>query len=218
MLEHLKREVLATAQRMVEDGIAHGAQGNISARDDETGLLAITPSAIPYCDMTDEDISIIDTNGELVEGPWKPTSEMPMHTLFYRRRDDVAAVVHSHAPYASVFAITGEAIPVVLIESAACIGHPVQVAPYRTPGTEELGRICLETLGDGCVVLLANHGLLSIGTTLDQAYGATIAAETTARLVIMAQSMGSKPNTIPDEVVKAMRKAYLGGYKPVTAG
>jgi ribulose-5-phosphate 4-epimerase/fuculose-1-phosphate aldolase len=214
MLEQLKQSVLETALRMVRDGIAHGAQGNISARDPETGLVAITPSAIHYEDMCVDDVPIIDIEGKVIEGQWKPTSETPMHTLFYRYLPDLGAVVHSHAPYASAFAITGQPIPVVLIESAACIGHPVQVAPYATPGTEELGRICLDTMGDGCAVILANHGLLSIGHTLDQAYDATIAAETTARLVILARSMSAEPIPMPSEAAEKMRQSYLKHYKP----
>jgi ribulose-5-phosphate 4-epimerase/fuculose-1-phosphate aldolase len=214
MLEQLKQTVLDTALRMVRDGIAHGAQGNISARDLESGYLAITPSAIPYDKMSVDDIPIIDIDGMLIEGPWKPTSETPMHTLFYQRLQKLGAVVHSHAPYASAFAITGQPIPVVLIESAACIGHPVKVAPYTTPGTQELGRICLDTMGDGCAVLLANHGLLSIGDTLDQAYDATIAAETTARLVILARSMGTEPIPMPFEVTEELREYYLKRNKP----
>jgi ribulose-5-phosphate 4-epimerase/fuculose-1-phosphate aldolase len=213
LLEELRAQVLETAQRMVSDGLAHGAQGNVSALDRESGYLAITPSAIPYDEMRTDDVCVIDVNGKLIEGSWKPTSETPMHTLFYRERSDIGAVVHSHAPYSTVFAIIDEPIPVVVIETAACIGDHVRVAPYYQPGTEELGRIALDTMGDGVAVLLANHGLLSIGDNLAQAYDATIAAETTARLVIMARSMNAVPITLPREIVASMREGYLHHYK-----
>jgi L-ribulose-5-phosphate 4-epimerase len=214
MLEQLKQSVVETALRMVRDGIAHGSQGNISARDFESGFLAITPSAIPYDKMSVNDVPIIDIEGKLIEGPIKPTSEMPMHTLFYRCLPGLGAVVHSHAPYSTAFAIANQPIPVVLVESATCVGHTVKIAPYATPGTEELGRVCLETMGDGRVVLMANHGLLSIGYTLDQAYDATIAAETTARLVILARSMGTEPLRIPSEVTEELRHDYLNRDNP----
>ncbi len=215
MLEELRAEVLATCLRMVADQVAHGSQGNISALDSATGLIAITPSAIPYAEMSPDDIAVIDKNGKVVESRWRPTSETPMHTLFYRERSDVAAVVHSHAPYATVFALINSSIPVVLIESAACLGGPVPVAPYRQPGTEEVGRIAMETMKDGVAVLLANHGLLTVGGNLAQAYDSTIAAETTARLVIMARSMNAEPIEMEHGIVAAMRHSYLLGYRPV---
>jgi L-ribulose-5-phosphate 4-epimerase len=194
---------------MVKDGIAHGAQGNVSALDRESGLLAITPTSIRYEEMVVEDVVVIDVNGKIVEGKWKSTSETPMHTLFYRQRSDVGAIVHSHAPYSTVFAIINASIPVVLTESARCVGHPVPIAPYRQPGTEELGRIAMEAIGSGVAVLLANHGLLTIGDHLTQAYDATITAETTARLVIMARSMGAEPISLDPEVIRGIRQGSI---------
>jgi L-ribulose-5-phosphate 4-epimerase len=216
-LSQLRAEVLKTALRMVADGCAHGAQGNISARDPDTGLIAITPSAIPYDEMQATDVAVIDQAGDVIDGAWKPTSEMPMHMVFHRERPEVGAVVHSHAPYSTVFALIDEPIPLVLTEAAACLGHPVPVAPYAQPGTEELGRLALRTMGSGVAVLLANHGLVTVGADLAQAYDATLAAETTARLVIMARSTGAEPREVPPDAVASMREAYLHRYKPTVA-
>ena len=213
LLEALRAEVLDTARRMLADGIAHGSQGNVSALDPESGWIAITPSAIEYDVMQVEDITIIDKDGQVVEGKWKPTSEAPMHTLLYREGKDIGAVVHSHAPYATVFALINTPIPVVLVEAACCIGKPVPIAPFYTPGTEELGRIALETMGSGVAVLLANHGLLSVGSNLAQAYETTVAVETTARLVIMARSMNAEPIELHPDIVTMIREVYLQGYK-----
>jgi L-ribulose-5-phosphate 4-epimerase len=208
-LEALRAEVLATARQMVIDGLAHGAQGNISALDGESGLIAVTPSALPYAGMQVEDIVIIDRLGRVVEGRWKPTSETPMHTIFYRERPDVAAVVHTHAPYASTFAIAHEPIPIVLAEAASCLGAALPVAPYCRPGTDRLARTVLETMAGGAGALLANHGLITVGASLRQAYAATIAAEQTARQVIMARSMGVRPVVLPAEEVTTLREMYL---------
>jgi L-ribulose-5-phosphate 4-epimerase len=213
LLEELRTVVLATARQMVIDHVAHGSQGNISALDPSSGLIAITPTAILYDQMEVEDVAVIDPYGKLVEGRWKPTSEVPMHTIFYRERVGVNAVVHSHAPYASVFAITSQPIPIVLIESALSLGSPVPVAPYCRPGTEELARIVLETIGDGCGVILAQHGLLTTGVTLAQAYESTLAAESTARLVIMARSMHLEPTVIDPAEAALMREMYLHKYR-----
>lgn len=217
-LEALRVEVLATAHRMVTDGLAHGAQGNISALDPDSGLVAVTPSALEYAGMQVEDIVVVDEYGRVVEGRWKPTSETAMHTIFYRERPDVAAVVHTHAPYATTFAIAHEPIPMVLAEAALCLGGTVPVAPYCRPGTEELARTILQIMGAGVSALLANHGLITVGTNLKQAYSAAIAAEQMARQVIMARSMGIPPVVLPDEEVAALRELYLRHYKVTPVG
>jgi L-ribulose-5-phosphate 4-epimerase len=215
ILENLRQAVLTAARQMVLDGIAHGAQGNISARDPETGLIAITPSAVLYAVMEVADICVIDAAGTLVEGRWRPTSETPMHTIFYRERPDVGAVVHSHAPYATVFGIIHEPIPMVLTEAATCLTGDVPVAPYARPGSPELAQLVLDTLAGGQVaVVLAHHGLLTVGPTLAQAYDSTLAAETSARLAIMARSMGATLHTVDPAECAVMREMYLTKYAP----
>jgi len=214
-IEDLCNEVYNLARQLVPDGLAHGAQGNISACDRETGLVAVTPSAIPYNVMKPEDIVITDVFGKVVKGKWMPTTEIRMHTIFYRERKEVNAVVHTHAPYASVFCITHEQIPPVLTEAASCLTGPVPVAPYRAPGSMELAQIVFDTIGSGVAVLLAQHGLLTVGTNLAQAYDSTLAAENTARLVIWARSMGSKVITLDEKVQAQMRESYIQYYHPV---
>lgn len=216
-LADLRAEVLKTALRMAADGCAHGAQGNISARDPATGLIAITPSAIPYDEMEVEDVAVISLDGGIVAGRWQPSTEMPMHMVFYRERADVGAIVHSHAPHATVFAVIDEPIPLVLTEAAASLGEPVPVARYVQPGTEELGRVALKAMDSSAAVLLANHGLLTVGDNLAQAYDATLAAETTARLVIMVRSMGVAPVELAPDDVADVREAYLHDYRRTSA-
>jgi L-ribulose-5-phosphate 4-epimerase len=219
LLEELRAQVLATAKRMVADGLAHGAQGNISALDRDTGLIAVTPSALEYDRMRVEDIVLIDRFGKVVEGLWKPTSETPMHTIFYRERPEVGAVVHTHAPYATTFAITNLPLPVVLIEAALCLGGPVPVAPYRRPGTDAVAQISLDTMGAGVALLLAQHGTLTVGPNLALAYDSTIALEMTSRMVMMARSMHAEPVVLDPQEVASMRELYLKHYRctPVTA-
>jgi L-ribulose-5-phosphate 4-epimerase len=216
-LKSFREQVLETALQMIRDGLAFGAGGNISARDPESGLIAITPSAIEYTRMSPEDVVVIDKDGVKIEGQWKPTSETPMHTIFYRERSDVGAVVHTHAPYASVFAISGEPIPMVVTESALCIGGMVKVAPYVRPGTEELAQMVLETMGSGVSVLLAQHGMIAVGPDLHSAYATTIATEVSARLTLLARSAGMKPITIESSEVTELRQLYLEHYHPTKA-
>jgi L-ribulose-5-phosphate 4-epimerase len=215
LLAELRKNVLDTAFQMVIDGLAHGAQGNISALDRETGLIAITPSALPYKGMQVEDICVIDRFGNIIEGKWRSTSETPMHTIFYRERPDVGSVIHTHSPFATVFGIIHKPIPMVLIEAASCLTGPVPVAPYMTSGTEELARLVVDTMAGNVAVVLAQHGLLTVGADLSQAYETTMAAETSARLVIMARSLaGEVVHELEPEVCKKMRAGYLANYRP----
>ena len=214
LMEELRQSILEFALQMIHDGLAFGSGGNISARDPDSGLIAITPTAIEYTRMSPEDVVVIDEHGKLVEGAWKPTSETPMHTIFYRERDDVGAVVHTHAPYASVFAICNAEIPMVVTESALCIGGHVQVAPYVRPGTEELARTVLDTMGSGVSVLLAQHGMIAVGPDLHNAYATTIATEVSARLTLLARSSGMEPITIDQSEVSELRQLYVQHYHP----
>ena len=153
-IENLCSEVFEIAKQLVPDGLAHGAQGNISACDRASGLVAVTPSAIPYRVMKLDDIVVTDLFGKVVKGKWTPTTEIQdAYHFLPRTRTDVNAVVHTHAPYASVFCITHEQIPPVLTEAASCLTGPVPVAPYRAPGSAELAQIVLDTIGTGVAVL-----------------------------------------------------------------
>jgi len=214
LLQSLREQVFETAQRMVVDNLAYGSQGNVSALDRERGLVVITPTAIPYSKMTVDDTVVLDLEGNFVETHWRPTSETPMHLIFYQKRPEIGAVVHTHALHATVFGVVHEPIPVLLTEAATCLGGPVPVAPYRTPGTPELAQIVLETMGDGVAVILAQHGLLCAGADLTQAYDTTMAAETSARLVIMTRSMGVAVHALLEDEVAFMRNLYLTKYKP----
>jgi L-ribulose-5-phosphate 4-epimerase len=220
MLRELRAEVLDTTRRMVAEGLTLGTGGNVSARDRESGHAVITPSAVGYETMREDDLVVVDLDGRVIEGRWKPSNETPMHTIFYRERPEVGAVVHTHAPYASVFAVTGEPIPLVIMEAALCLGRPVAVAPYCRPATEELGRIALETMGGGVAVVLAQHGLITVGGDLGQAFASSAAAEFSARLTLMARSAGRTPRELDQEEVEVLRRSYLENYRPsaVTPG
>jgi L-ribulose-5-phosphate 4-epimerase len=214
LLKSLREQVHETTLKMTADHVAYGSQGNVSALDRETGFVVITPTAIPYSKMVPEDMAVVDIEGNLIEAKWKPTMEISMHLIFYRERKDVGAVVHSHPTYATVFGVLHETLPVVLTEASTCLGAPVPIAPYSRPGSGELARTVLETMGNGVAAILAQHGLLTVGADLGQAYDATMAAETSAHLAVMIRSMGGQMHTMPPEEVAYMRNFYLTKYKP----
>lgn len=217
LLKNLREQIVETCLLMLENDLAYTSQGNISARDPETGYVAITPSAIPYRKMKPEDICILKTDGTVVEAKWRTTSETPLHMIFFRERSDVGAVVHAHAPYASVFAVIGEPLPLVMTEAAAFVGGAVPVACYGRPGSEELARATFEGIGSGSAVLMKQHGLIGVGPDLSMAYETVLGVEMNARVVIMARSMGaSLPELDPGEV-KVIREKVLRTYHPTAA-
>jgi ribulose-5-phosphate 4-epimerase/fuculose-1-phosphate aldolase len=134
--------------------------------------------------------------------------------IYYKKRLDVTAVIHTHAPKATVFGVIGnEPMPMILNEAAMCIGGAVPIAPYARPGSEELAEVTCEAVGDGFAAIMAHHGLITVGSTIDLAYSATIAVESTADTIIMARSMGIEPIALDNDEVDKLREMFMG-YKP----
>lgn len=213
-----RKQILEISEKLLAAGLIHDGHGNISIFDRQSGLTAITPSAVPYAQREVEDICIVDLEGNLVEGKWKSTWETNLHLIYYRKRTDVNAVVHTHAPKATVFGIIGsEPMPMVLNESAMGVGGAVPVAAYARPGTDELAEVTYQATGDGYAAIMAHHGVITVGVNIDYAYIGMIALESTAATLIMARSMGCEPIPISDDEVKVLRKIYLEGYKPKQA-
>lgn len=213
LLAELREQVLYYSIKMTQENLARARQGNVSALDRATGLIAVTPSAAEYASMTAADIVVIDQDGNIVEGSWLPTSEYPMHTLFYRRRPDVGAVMHCHPPFTSIFATTYETIPLVLAETASGVGHAIKVALYESPGTAELGETCLNTMGNGTAVVMGGHGLLVVGPDLPSAYSSAVSVEDNAFIVVHSRSMGAQPRVISDEEATVLHAKWLAKYR-----
>jgi ribulose-5-phosphate 4-epimerase/fuculose-1-phosphate aldolase len=214
ILKELRQEILQSSRTLLAKGVISDGQGNLSAYHREEGLIAITPSAVPYQERELRDICVVEPDGSLVDGRWKPTSEMALHLVFYRERPDVEAVVHTHPPYTTVFGIIGsEPMPMVLNEAAMGLGGDVPVAPYGRPGTEELAEITCQAADGGTAAIMAHHGLVTVGGSLQQAAISTIAAEDTARAIILARSMGERVIALEDSEVNVLREMFLG-YRP----
>lgn len=217
-LPELRQQVFAYAVQMAHDALAHGAQGNISALDRESGLIAITPSAADYATMTADDIVVIDGDGAVVEGRWKPTIETPLHTLFYRRRPDAGAVIHCHAPHVSGFAAAMRPVPIVLLETACCVGRAIPVGPMMMSGTAEFAAAMLDAIGESTAAVMGQHGLVVCGANLKRAYGTAIAVEDSARAYLLARQIGVEPDPIPPEMCDELHQWWLTSYRQVAVG
>jgi L-fuculose-phosphate aldolase len=204
-LNYLKerREVLNTAREISAAKMVVGTWGNVSIKIQNQALMLITPSGMNYSTMSIEDIVLVDEQGNVVEGIWKPSVEFPLHAEIYRNRLDVGAIVHVHSTYSTVFAVARKSIPVILEETAQVIGHEIETAPYATCGSSELAFHAVETLGEGKAVLLANHGLIGVGKTASDALKVCYIAEKTARVAMLATILG-EVNSLSEEETKIL--------------
>lgn len=174
MFEDEKKQLGEYGRKMVAQHLAVGSGGNLSVIDRCAEVVIITPSGIDYDRMSSDQIVVCDRQGRVVEGRYKPSSELGFHLALYDRRPDIGAVVHTHSIYATTLACLHREIPAVhyLVGFA---GPKVPLAPYATFGTQALVRAVSDTIGGSNALLLANHGLIAVGPDLESAF--TVAAE-----------------------------------------
>ncbi|MET7379714.1 class II aldolase/adducin family protein [Streptomyces sp. NPDC005526] len=200
--------LVATARRTAAEGLVVGTSGNVSVRVGDTVL--VTPSGVPYDRLTPDDVTGVGLDGRQVLGTLVPTSELPLH-LAIHRTTDAGAVVHTHAVHATAVSTLVTELPLIHYMAGA-LGGPVRVAPYATYGTEELAENMLRALDGRSGCLLQNHGTVTHGVTLDQAYDRTAQLEWMCRLWLTASSVpGLAPSLLsPEQLAQAQER--LRGY------
>lgn len=209
-VDALAEAVLAAARRLVPDGLAVETAGNISARDPDSGLIAVTPAGRPYDRLVVADIAIVDPDGRLVRGDRRPTSELPLHVAILGRHPDVDAIVHTHSAYAAAFAVAHHPIPLVCLEGLFVGAPRVEVAEFATPSTPALGVAALALLRrfpGARAFLLANHGTVALGRTVEAAYGLAAQVEWEARVYHLALQLGE-----PHVLTKAQMDDMVARY------
>lgn len=188
-LDELRAAVLAAARAMHDEGLVAGTAGNVSGRASD-GRVVMTPSSVPYPTMEVADLVVVDLDGQLLEGTRSPTSERALHLECYRRHQEVRGVVHCHARHASMYAVTQRPIPAAVDEFVVHIGGDVPCAPYHPSGTDELATEVAALLGDRSAALMANHGLVCVGRSVDDALHAARVVEHNAAITWGAEALG----------------------------
>lgn len=196
-----REAVCRTARRMWEAGLVVASAGNVSARTSE-GVIVITPSSIPYESMKPEQIVVVGHDRQGV-----PSYELPMHRVIYERRPDVAAIVHTHAPFITTLSLLRRPLPPVIDEMMVHFGGTIEVADYAFTGTEEVGENAVRALGDRPGAILANHGNVCVAKTLDRALQLAIAMEACARAYVQALQLG-EPAALPESAIAAGRRLF----------
>ena len=173
-------DVVRAAQAMLGAGLVAGSAGNVSAREGE--LVHITPTALPYAEMGEDDVVTLDLGGRVVAGPREPSSERRVHLAIYATRPDAAAVVHTHSVHATAWSFLGEDLSTGTEELEAAAGGPVRSAPPAPSGSEELAAGVVGALAGRRVALMARHGVVALGTSLERALEACVVVERQAQL------------------------------------
>ncbi len=187
----IKDEIVEAAKRAFSQKLFAGTSGNLSIYERESGLIYITPSGIRYESMQSEDVMVIRTDGTIVEGKHAPSSEWRLHAEIYKHDAEIGAVVHTHSPFATAFAVNHAPIPATLIEMFYFLGGQVDCAPYARPGSAEVGLYALPLIKNKGGCLLANHGVLAVGKDMPQAYIRAEYIEDAARIYAIAHGLGT---------------------------
>jgi L-ribulose-5-phosphate 4-epimerase len=204
--------VVRVAKQMSRLGLVVSVWGNASARVSGTDLVVVTPSGVDYESLYEGIMPIVDVcTGVKIQGRLKESSETPTHLAVYRARPDVFGVVHTHSIQASAFAVLREGIPPLVEDIAQVAAGHVECAEYAPPGTPELGDHVVKALGTRNAALMANHGLMGVGPTIDEALRVCQIVEKAAQIYATARALG-KPVLLSDEEVARLRKAYLTSY------
>jgi L-ribulose-5-phosphate 4-epimerase len=211
MLEDLRAELVALHLELPRNGLVAWTGGNVSARDPESGLVAIKPSGVRYEDLSAEGMVVIDLDGRQLDGSLKPSSDTASHLYIYRNRPDVNGIVHTHSRYATAFAAVGRPIPVVLTALADEFGGSIPCAGFAVIGDESIGEQVVSTIGSSPALLLRNHGVFTVGPTAAAAVKAAVMVEDAAATVWAALQIGT-PEALPDDVVERLHARYTKAY------
>ncbi|GAB2024532.1 L-fuculose-phosphate aldolase [Lactovum odontotermitis] len=206
LMEKARRELVEYGVKLVDAGLTKGTGGNLSVFDREHGWMAITPSGIDFHQIREEDIVILDLDGNLVEGSRKASSEWEMHLNQYREREDMDAVIHAHTIYGGVLACLHWELPAAHYMIAVA-GSTVRVAEYATFGTPELAHNATAAMKNRKAVFLANHGILAGEKDLLNAFNVIEEVEFCSELYVKACGIG-QPVILPEAEMTKMAEEF----------
>jgi L-fuculose-phosphate aldolase len=209
-----RKQVVRTAVSLLEAGLVSGTAGNVSVREVGTQCFLITPSAVNYRVMREQDIVQVDLLSGSASGQRRPSSERELHRQIYTIREDVNAVIHYHSPYATAVAVARKTIPNILDEGIDLT--PIPTVEYCLAGSQELAREVAAKLAEGrTAVLLANHGAVVVGENLGEALSRSLEVERLAQIYVWAETLGG---AVPlEEWAVERSKDFLRQYRNAMA-
>lgn len=199
MLEKLREEVYESLLELPKNQLVTMSSGTVSGRDPETNLMVIKPSGFPYDKLTLSDLVVMNLDGEILEGNRRPSSDTATHLYLYKHRPDVFGIVHTHSPYANIFAALGKPIPPVLT-AAAMLGGEIPMGGYAAVGGEDIGSEILAKIGSASAIIMQNHGTYTLAETVWKATAAAVEVEEIAKVTHFALLHGDPIILTPEQV------------------
>ena len=208
-----RKLIVESGLRMANSGLTVETWGNISARDPETGLVYLTPSAMQYDTITVDDVVVAELDGKIVQGTRKPTIETGMHLAVYRARKDVNAVIHTHPTYSMVYSCQGKDIPLFMDEAAQIMGDTCHTTPYALPGSQELADAVVAALGEKANTCHVKNTRSDLQDLAGAECAVHIAAHCDSAVgADQAGAAGGKPIPISDENIAIMQDFVKNHY------
>ncbi len=192
-----KRTIVEIGKSLYLRGMLAGTDGNISARVSD-GRIVITPSGLPKGRLSPDDLTVVDADGRHLYGRYQASSEMAMHIFVYQKRPEVNACVHTHAPYSTSFAVSGIQLAEDILPEVVLFVGGIPLTAYAPPGTKAVPDSLAPFIATSNAFLLRNHGMLTIGRTVDEAFCRHEVVEHYARIVHLAHQIGG-PTSMPTE-------------------
>lgn len=206
----MQSEVCKTAKDMSNSGLVAGTWGNISARVDED-YMVITPSGMDYSRLFPDQMVIVNMNTLEYEGNLKPSIEAVVHAAIYKDRPEVNGVVHTHSTYALTVATARKDIPPICDDQVQILGGSVRLAGYTMPGTKEMADEVVKALKERAGALIANHGAITVGRSVAEAFTGSNVLEKAAQVYINSMAIGG-PVEISQEDIDFFRDFFLNKY------
>ncbi|MBE6611625.1 MAG: L-ribulose-5-phosphate 4-epimerase [Ruminococcaceae bacterium] len=225
MLEALKQRVFEQNLALVKHGLVVLTWGNVSAKDEESGLIVIKPSGVPYDSMKAADMVVVDTDGNAVEGDFRPSSDLPTHRYLYKQFPMLGGIVHTHSAYATAFAQSGREIPAYGTTHADAFYGNVPCARALTD--EEIdeayewntGKVIAEAVSDAeamPAMLVKNHGVFTWGKSPEKAVENAVTLEEVAKMAMFTEQLNPGASVIGQHLLdkhyfrKHGKNAYYG--------
>jgi L-fuculose-phosphate aldolase len=205
-----RREIVRVGKLMYERSYVVSSDGNISVRLDD-GRIVATPTQVNKGRMTEEMLAVTDPDGKPLTDK-RASSELAMHLLIYREREDALSVCHAHPPHGSAFAVAGLAIDQPILSEVILTLGCVPLAEYGTPSTDELTEAMRPLVKHHNALLMANHGAVAYGADVWQAFDRLETLEHTAKIAILARALGGARNLPPDSIEKLIDIREKAGY------
>lgn len=214
----LRRDMIRWVSRVAEAGWVANHDGNATMRLPASRFLS-TPTAMLKSEVREADLLILAADGRVLTGRHRPFSERVLHMAVYEARPDVGAVLHAHPPYATAFAVSGRTVnPCVIAEAVVSLGDHIPLVPYGMPGSQVLTDAVAAASQWYDALLLENHGVITMGRDLEQAYSRMELLEHLARIHHLAAPLGGARSVAEPDIERLLHARTKAGLGPAARG